>query len=106
MALFLLSESTVVVIGVFKDVDGKEAKAFLEAAESVEDVKFGITTSSEVFTELDVKKDSSVVILKKFDDGRSYIEEEITKDSVISFVSSNSLPLIVDFNSGKGSIKK
>jgi len=46
-----------------------------------------------------VTKDASVVILKKFDEGRSYIDGDITAEAVSVFVASNSLPLVVDFNS-------
>ena len=87
-----------VVVGVFKDVEADAAKAFLAAAEATEDLLFGITSSEEAFKELDVKSDGSVVVLKKFDEGRSYIEGDITKESVIKFASANSLPLVVDFN--------
>jgi len=89
----------VAVIGLFKNVDGDDAKAFLAAADSIEDIPFGITSAEDAFKELDVTADSGVVILKKFDEGRSYIDGEITVESVTNFVGSNSLPLVVDFNS-------
>ena len=92
-------ENSVAVIGLFKNVDGDDAKAFLTAADSIEDIMFGITSAEDAFKELDVTADSGVVILKKFDEGRSYIDGEITVDSVTKFVGSNSLPLVVDFNS-------
>jgi len=92
------AEVNVAVVGLFKDLEGDEAKAFLAAADVAEDLVFGITSSEEVFKELDVSKDASVVILKKFDEGRSYIDGEITKDSITLFVAGNSLPLVVDFN--------
>merc|ERR1711983_594619 len=94
----LYAEVNVAVVGLFKDLEGDEAKAYLAAADAVEDIVFGITNSEEVFKELDVSKDASVVVLKKFDEGRSYIDGPITKESVELFAASNSLPLVVDFN--------
>ena len=88
-----------VVIGLFKDLESGEAKEFIKAAEDSEDILFGITSDADTFKELDVTKDASVVILKKFDEGRSYIDGDITAEAVSVFVASNSLPLVVDFNS-------
>lgn len=39
-----------------------------------------------------------VVVFKKFDEGRNNLEGEVTEEGVVSFVTSNALPLVVDFN--------
>ena len=93
-----LGDNSAVVVGLFKNLEGEEAKAFLAAAEEAEDLLFGITSAEDAFAGLDITADASVVVLKKFDEGRSYIDGPITKESVELFAASNSLPLVVDFN--------
>merc|ERR1712066_37484 len=43
--------------------------------------------------------EKAVVIIRQFDEGRILLEGEITADKVTQFVATNSLPLVVDFNS-------
>merc|ERR1712066_242712 len=43
--------------------------------------------------------EKAVVIIRQFDEGRILLEGEITAESVSEFVTANSLPLVVDFNS-------
>jgi protein disulfide-isomerase A1 len=40
----------------------------------------------------------SVVLFKKFDEGRNNFEGEITEAALTKFVAGNALPLVVDFN--------
>jgi len=94
----LVSENRVAAIGFFKDSDSKEAKAYLEAANAIEDVVCAVTSSDAVFKLFNVENDAAVVVLKKFDDLRSELEGDITAESVAAFVASNSLPLVVEFN--------
>jgi len=94
----LLAENKVVAIGFFKDLESKEAKAFTTAADALEEVMCAITSNDAVFTLMGVEDDAAVVVMKKFDDLRTQLEGDITVDSVTAFVGSNSLPLVVDFN--------
>lgn len=93
-----LKDLDVAVVGFFKSEDSEEAKAFLEAAVNTDDHKFFMTTSDDVKSEYKVTKESTVVLFKKFDEGRAEIAEEITEKSVTSFVAMEALPLIVPFN--------
>ena len=93
-----LGENQAVVVGLFKNLEGAEAKEFIAAAEEAEDLLFGITSAEDAFSGLGVTAEASVVVLKKFDEGRSYMEGPITRDSVEMFAAANSLPLVVDFN--------
>jgi len=93
----LVEDNKVAVIGFFKDVESADAKAYLTAADTLDDQVLGITSEEAVFTKF-AAKDGSVVLLKKFDEGRNELEGEITSENVIGFVNTNSLPLIVDFN--------
>merc|ERR1712080_155383 len=72
-------------------------KAFLEAASNLDDFQFAITSSPEVATEYKVEGEA-VLLLKTFDGGRAVLSEGITEAAVASFVASESLPLVVDFN--------
>jgi len=87
----------VTVVGFFKDVESAEAKAYLAAAGSMDDHPFAITSEEAVFTKLE-GKDGSIVLFKNFDEKRNDFEGEVTEDAIKSFVSTNALPLVVDFN--------
>merc|ERR1712223_142931 len=39
-----------------------------------------------------------VVVLKTFDDGKAILTEDLTADKIAQFISSESLPLVIDFN--------
>ncbi|MGH0181005.1 UNVERIFIED_CONTAM: hypothetical protein FKN15_005775 [Acipenser sinensis] len=92
----LIEGSEVVVIGFFKDVESTDAQAFVNAAESIDDVPFAITSSDDVFSKYEVTKDS-VVLFKKFDEGRNTFEGEATKENLLTFVKANQLPLVIEF---------
>lgn len=92
----LIDSKDVVVIGFFKDEKSAAAKAFLEAASSVDDIPFGISTNEEVMKEHKVTKDS-VSLFKKFDEGRNDYTEDFKEDKIRAFISANEIPLVVEF---------
>merc|ERR1711892_1650697 len=59
-----VKENKVVTLGLFKDLESKEAVAFRQAADSLDDVIFGITGAEEVFPLFDIKDDAAVLLLK------------------------------------------
>ena len=94
-----IEDNEIAVVGFFADSDSDAAKAFKEVAGSNDDYKFGIaTTGSEVATENKVEAES-IVLFKKFDEGRNDLTEGLTDTEAIGkFVAANALPLVVDFN--------
>uniref|UniRef100_A0A8C5UAY8 Protein disulfide-isomerase n=1 Tax=Malurus cyaneus samueli TaxID=2593467 RepID=A0A8C5UAY8_9PASS len=92
----LVDSSEVVVIGFFKDVTSEAAKEFLSAAEAVDDIPFGISSSTDVFSKYQISKDG-VILFKKFDEGQNNFEGDLTKDNLLNFIKSNSLPLVIEF---------
>ncbi|XP_054448903.1 protein disulfide-isomerase [Pteronotus mesoamericanus] len=92
----LVESSEVTVIGFFKDAESDSAKQFLLAAEAVDDVPFGITSNSDVFSKYQLAKDG-VVLFKKFDEGRNDFEGEVTKEKLLDFIKHNQLPLVIEF---------
>ncbi|XP_072882455.1 protein disulfide-isomerase [Hemitrygon akajei] len=92
----LVDSSEVVVIGFFKDLEGNDAKTFLQAAEAIDEVPLGITSSADIFAKYDMKEDG-VILFKKFDEGRNVYDGEITKDSLVEFIKNNQLPLVIEF---------
>merc|ERR1712080_159398 len=93
-----VADNKVAVIGFFKDLESKEAAAFNQAAGSMDDNVFGISSASAVFDAFDVKDDAAVILMKKFDEGRNHLDGDITPETIAAFVGANSLPLVVDFN--------
>ncbi|KAM4603332.1 protein disulfide-isomerase A2 [Polymixia lowei] len=97
----LLSAQNITVVGFFNSPESEEAKAFTELAMDMVDIEFAMTTSPEVFQKYEVKT-SSVVLFKKFDDGRvdHALPEEgkLDKDELTSFIQENSLELVITFS--------
>ena len=56
--------SDVVVIGFFEDKESEQAKAFITAADSYDDLPFGITSVKEVAEALEAEM-NTVVVFKK-----------------------------------------
>jgi len=90
-------DKEVSVIGFFADQTSEAAKAFLDAASNMDGFTFAISSSPDVAKEYKVEGDA-VLLLKSFDDGRAVLSEGITEEAVSKFVSSESLPLVVEFN--------
>ncbi|KAI2585679.1 prolyl 4-hydroxylase subunit beta [Homo sapiens] len=78
------------------DVESDSAKQFLQAAEAIDDIPFGITSNSDVFSKYQLDKDG-VVLFKKFDEGRNNFEGEVTKENLLDFIKHNQLPLVIEF---------
>ncbi|XP_067003886.2 protein disulfide-isomerase [Anabrus simplex] len=89
--------TNVAVLGFFKDVDSAGAKSFLAVANAIDDHPFGITSDDSVFSEYGLQ-DGQVVLFKKFDEGKAVLEGDVNEDSIKKFVTSQSLPLVVEFN--------
>merc|ERR1711976_807529 len=87
----------VAVIGCFKDETTDAAKAYLSAASNLDDIPFGITGDEAVCSEYGVEGEG-VIMVKTFDDGKALLTEGLTEEEIAKFVSSESLPLVVDFN--------
>ncbi|XP_039596672.1 protein disulfide-isomerase [Polypterus senegalus] len=92
----LIEDNEVAVIGFFKDVESESAHTFLQAAEAMDDTPFGITSADEIFSKYEVTKDS-IVLFKKFDEGRNTFEGEATKENLLAFIKANQLPVVIEF---------
>jgi len=89
--------ANVAVVGFFADKESAYASAFLETAAAVDDHPFGIVHDKSVFADFGVAGDESIVLFKKFDDGKSIHEGEKTHEDILQFVRANALPIIVPF---------
>jgi len=94
----LQSENEVLVLGLFKDVNSEQATVFNNVAKLVDSVAFAITSEQAVFDELEVKASESLVLFKKFDEGRENFEGTFDAESVKRFIHANQLPLVTEFN--------
>ncbi|XP_032419388.1 protein disulfide-isomerase A2 isoform X1 [Xiphophorus hellerii] len=96
-----ISTHNISVVGFFNSLESESAHVFKEVSFDLTDVEFGVTVTPEVFQKYEVKSDS-VVLFKKFDDGREdYVwseEEKLDKHNLTSFIKENSLELIIPFN--------
>jgi len=92
-----IEDNKVAVIGFFKNKESDEAKAFLSAADTMEDAKFGITSEDDVFKAHEVEGDK-IVLFKQFDEGREDFDGKYDVAEISTFVTTNSLPILVEFN--------
>ncbi|XP_071032064.1 protein disulfide-isomerase A2-like [Oncorhynchus clarkii lewisi] len=96
-----ISLHNVTVLGFFTSLESEEAKVFYSVAMEMVDMVFGVTTSPEVFQKYEVKN-NSVVLFKKFDEGRVDLsvseKEKVGKEELTVFLRTNSLELVIEFN--------
>ncbi|ESO11336.1 hypothetical protein HELRODRAFT_104681 [Helobdella robusta] len=91
-----IEKGDVVLLGFFKDAESEMAKAFSEVAASIDDLPFGSCSDESIFKEYKVEKDS-IVLFKKFDEGRTDLAEGVTVESLKEFIKGNRLPLVIEF---------
>ncbi|XP_076001650.1 protein disulfide-isomerase A2 [Genypterus blacodes] len=88
------------IVGFFTNLESDAAKTYLEVAKDMMDAEFGLTSNPEVFKKYDVQSDS-VVLFKKFDEGRADFalsdEGKLDKDKLASFITDNSMELVIKF---------
>lgn len=87
----------VVVAAYFDSKESDNAKVFLDVAAENDEIPFAIITDKSVAAALEISE-QGVILFKKFDENRVAFNEEYTTDNLKKFVSSNSLPLIVEFS--------
>lgn len=88
--------SDVAVVGFFSDKESELAKAFIKAADAVDDVPFGVAEPASS-GELAVTEDT-IVLTKKFDDLRADYSGEANVDDIKKFVKSESIALVTEFS--------
>ncbi|TRY67207.1 hypothetical protein TCAL_02918 [Tigriopus californicus] len=89
-------KNNIVVIGFFKKQEAEEAKEFLKTADDDDETTYLITSETKVWDDYKVKKDS-IVIIKKFDEGKTTYEGKIKSEDIKKWVAVESLPLISEF---------
>lgn len=86
----------VAVVGFFANKESDLAKAFIKAAEGIDDVEFGIATPADS-GDLAVTEDK-IVLTKKFDDLRADYSGEADADAISQFVKAESIALVTEFS--------
>lgn len=94
----LQEDNEVAVLGLFKNLEGDNVKAFNSVAQKIDNVAFGITSDPAVFTELGVTADDGIVLFKKFDEGRNDFDQEFNEEEIKRFIHANQLALVSEFN--------
>jgi len=97
VALDLMKNNPIAVVGFFKDRESEAAKTFISVANALDSYIFGITSSDEVFSEYEAK-DGNIILFKPFDEKKAVFEGESSLENIKKFVTIQSLPLIIEFN--------
>jgi protein disulfide-isomerase A1 len=92
-----IKENNVAIIGFFSDRESAEAKAFMSAANAVDDYQFGITSNADVFKKYETEC-GKIILFKQFDDGKAVFDGTFDDASIKKFVVAEAMPLVVDFN--------
>lgn len=87
----------VVVVGYFASKDDANTKVFLEVAANNDETPFAVVYDSAVAAALEITE-HGVTLFKAFDEKRVTLAEELTAENLKKFVTSNSLPLVVEFS--------
>lgn len=69
----------------------------MEAAATTDDQPFGITSEEGVYNEYEAKC-GSIILFKKFDEGKVFYDGKTNSKDIKKFIAAQALPLIVDFN--------
>lgn len=92
-----LTENQVAVVGFFTDKESDEYKAFVSAANAIDEYPFGVSSNDDVFKKYETKS-GKVILFKQFDEGKVVYDDEFETESIKKFVLSQAMPLVVDFN--------
>lgn len=85
------------IVGFFRDQASEQAKTFLSVAGAIDDIPFAITSNEEVFSANEASC-GAIILFKKFDEGKIVYDGESKMEDIKKFVTTQSLPLIVEFN--------
>ena len=89
-------ERDVAAIGFFADKESDLAKAFIKAADGMDDVEFGVAAPASS-GDLAVAEDK-IVVIKKFDDKRADYSGKADVDEITAFVRGESIALVTEFS--------
>ncbi|XP_012515037.1 PREDICTED: protein disulfide-isomerase A2 [Propithecus coquereli] len=98
----LVGAHDVVVIGFFQDLQDEDVATFLALAQDALDMTFGLTDQPQLFQKFDLTNDT-VVLLKKFDEGRADFPVDKKRGldlvNLSRFLVTHSMHLVTEFNS-------
>jgi len=92
-----LEKNEIAVFGFFKDWESDACKTYLELTAEIDNIAFYLVNTDVIFKEYKVTGDS-IVLFKKFDEGRIDLTTDLTKQSIKEFVTVQSLPLVIEFS--------
>jgi len=92
------ASNEVAVVGFFADAESSASKEFIKVASSDDSFMFGVVNDLSVVEAMKETKDS-VVIYKKFDDGKAVMDATgKSSDEIISFIKLESMRLVTTFS--------
>ncbi len=96
-----IDSNEVAVIGYFEDEKSEKATTYINTADVDDSLSYGIVTSKEVTEGMEATVDS-VVVYKKFDNGRAVYDGSWTTEDLLTFVAGEQLPLVTKFSDEVG----
>lgn len=94
-----LTAANEVVVVLFGDaVDSEATTTFKKLAYAYEDLVFVLALPESLRTHYNVETVNSVVLFKKFDEGRNDCNCEVNEDNVKNFIDRHQFPIVMNFN--------
>jgi protein disulfide-isomerase A1 len=98
-----IENSTVSVIGFFKNHESVAAKRFISVTMEDDANHFGIVSSDEIFKAHEAD-DGSVILFKPYDEGKAVLKGKFTEEKLKIFLKDKALPLVIDFTMDAASL--
>lgn len=93
-----MDEDELVVLGLFKDLEGDIVKVFYEVATDIADLPFGVTGSHEIFSMYDISTDTVLLIRKHKPDEQFEMKKSSEKEDVVEFIRQYEMELVTEYN--------
>jgi len=89
-------DNKVCVVAFIQDMEGDAMKQYSAAADSIDDIPFGVVSSAEVGKA--VGEAGAIAVYKQFDEGVAMFEGDLAADKeLVDFVKGNQLALLTEF---------
>lgn len=76
----------------------------MDVAGAIDDLPFALVYDAAVAKEVELKKENTVTVFKKFDDGRADYEEKYEVEPLKKWIQANRLPLVSEFSQETASV--
>nr|CCQ18635.1 Protein disulfide isomerase [Sycon ciliatum] len=95
-----VGDRSVAIIGFFPDETTEQARGFLKSAQDApDDLRYGLTSSSDVAKEYGIESEFGIVAVRTFDEPQvQYDQDNYTAEAISAFARLSSMPYVIEFS--------